>query len=251
MVAGSSPARCTILPQAVQSPPRLSPKSSLCVFFALSAAGGGTAKAVWLDSQCRARPVGPKPKVPSGIVRQCTPRSRHGRLNPRRMRKGTTREKTDSFRFIDLFAGIGGLRIGFERIGGTCVFTSEWNKYSQQTYLANFGTEHPINGDITQIKVEEIPAHDVLLAGFPCQPRITHSRMVCGTTSRSTRPSTRLQPMASDSDCSALTKSPRWMPPIPLCITDLSCDRSTGNLTFLENADRLYAAHFERIRPAR
>jgi DNA (cytosine-5)-methyltransferase 1 len=86
------------------------------------------------------------------------------------MRKGTTREKTDSFRFIDLFAGIGGLRIGFERSGGTCVFTSEWNKYSQQTYRANFGTEHPINGDITQIKVEEIPEHDVLLAGFPCQP---------------------------------------------------------------------------------
>jgi len=86
------------------------------------------------------------------------------------MRKGTTREKSDSFRFIDLFAGIGGLRIGFEKIGGTCVFTSEWNKYSQQTYLANFGSEHPINGDITQIKVEEIPEHDVLLAGFPCQP---------------------------------------------------------------------------------
>jgi DNA (cytosine-5)-methyltransferase 1 len=86
------------------------------------------------------------------------------------MRKGTTREKSDSFRFIDLFAGIGGLRIGFERSGGTCVFTSEWNKYSQLTYRANFGSEHPINGDITQIKVEEIPEHDVLLAGFPCQP---------------------------------------------------------------------------------
>jgi DNA (cytosine-5)-methyltransferase 1 len=86
------------------------------------------------------------------------------------MRKGTTRQRTDSFRFIDLFAGIGGLRIGFESIGGTCVFTSEWNKYSQQTYLANFGPGHPINGDITKIGVEEIPEHDVLLAGFPCQP---------------------------------------------------------------------------------
>ena len=75
------------------------------------------------------------------------------------------------FRFVDLFAGIGGLRKGFESIGGSCVYTSEWNKYSQLTYRANFPTDdHEIAGDITKIAVQEIPDHDVLLAGFPCQP---------------------------------------------------------------------------------
>lgn len=71
------------------------------------------------------------------------------------------------FTFIDLFAGIGGIRIPFEEIKGKCVFTSEFDKFSQQTYEANFG-EMP-SGDITQINEEDIPAHDVLLAGFPCQ----------------------------------------------------------------------------------
>ncbi|MDE2385588.1 MAG: DNA (cytosine-5-)-methyltransferase [Alphaproteobacteria bacterium] len=74
------------------------------------------------------------------------------------------------FSFIDLFAGIGGLRRGFEAIGGKCVFTSEWDKYSQATYRANFKCDHDIAGDIRQVKSEEIPKHDVLLAGFPCQP---------------------------------------------------------------------------------
>ena len=74
------------------------------------------------------------------------------------------------FTFIDLFSGIGGLRSGFEAINGKCVFTSEWNKFSRQTYLANFVSDHPIAGDITQIHASEIPSHDVLLAGFPCQP---------------------------------------------------------------------------------
>lgn len=74
------------------------------------------------------------------------------------------------FTFIDLFAGIGGMRRGFESIGGKCVFTSEWNKYANETYLANFNVDHEIVGDITQFGVEDIPAHDVLLAGFPCQP---------------------------------------------------------------------------------
>lgn len=74
------------------------------------------------------------------------------------------------FNFIDLFAGIGGLRKGFESIGGHCVFTSEWNKYAQQTYAANFRDNHPIDGDITRIAAEDIPDHDVLVAGFPCQP---------------------------------------------------------------------------------
>lgn len=74
------------------------------------------------------------------------------------------------FHFIDLFAGIGGMRRGFEVIGGECVFTSEWNRYSQETYLANYSCDHDVVGDITKINAVEIPAHDVLLAGFPCQP---------------------------------------------------------------------------------
>ena len=75
-----------------------------------------------------------------------------------------------AFRFIDLFAGIGGLRLGFDAIGGRCVFTSEWNRFCQLTYQANFGADEPIAGDITEISAHEIPTHDVLLAGFPCQP---------------------------------------------------------------------------------
>lgn len=75
-----------------------------------------------------------------------------------------------AFTFIDLFAGIGGLRKGFESINGKCVFTSEWDKFSQLTYQANFRDEHTIAGDITKIEASEIPKHDVLLAGFPCQP---------------------------------------------------------------------------------
>lgn len=78
-------------------------------------------------------------------------------------------EKAD-FTFIDLFAGIGGIRKGFENAGGKCVFTSEWNRFSRQTYLANFGCDHSIAGDITKVDERDIPAHDVLLGGFPCQP---------------------------------------------------------------------------------
>lgn len=74
------------------------------------------------------------------------------------------------FRFIDLFAGIGGLRVPFEEIGGRCVFTCEWDSYAQRTYLANFALAHQISGDITKIREHDIPDHDVLLAGFPCQP---------------------------------------------------------------------------------
>jgi DNA (cytosine-5)-methyltransferase 1 len=79
-------------------------------------------------------------------------------------------EQDASFTFIDLFAGIGGIRRGFEAVGGRCVFTSEWNKFSVQTYKANYGEETPIEGDITKIDAASIPDHDVLLAGFPCQP---------------------------------------------------------------------------------
>ncbi|MFF6012260.1 DNA (cytosine-5-)-methyltransferase [Rahnella sp. R3(2024)] len=71
------------------------------------------------------------------------------------------------FTFIDLFAGIGGIRYPYQQQGGHCVFSSEWDKFSQKTYLTNFG-EMP-HGDITKIKASDIPDHDVLLGGFPCQ----------------------------------------------------------------------------------
>ena len=79
-----------------------------------------------------------------------------------------SRNDQAKFRFIDLFAGIGGMRIGFESVGGRCVFTSEWDKFAQKTYEANFG-EIP-SGDITQVDASAIPKFDILLAGFPCQP---------------------------------------------------------------------------------
>ncbi|MEG0835390.1 MAG: DNA (cytosine-5-)-methyltransferase [Anaerovoracaceae bacterium] len=72
------------------------------------------------------------------------------------------------FKFIDLFAGIGGIRIPFQELGGKCVFTSEWDKFAQKTYQVNFG-DLP-SGDITQISSDDIPEFDILLAGFPCQP---------------------------------------------------------------------------------
>ena len=73
----------------------------------------------------------------------------------------------NKFKFIDLFAGVGGIRIPFEELGGDCVFSSEWDKFSQQTYEANFG-EIP-HGDITEIDAKDIPKHDLLVGGFPCQ----------------------------------------------------------------------------------
>jgi len=76
-----------------------------------------------------------------------------------------------NFTFIDLFAGIGGMRRGFESQGGRCIFTSEWNDWSKKTYQANFKEdEHDIVGDIVPYDAADIPDHDVLLAGFPCQP---------------------------------------------------------------------------------
>lgn len=81
------------------------------------------------------------------------------------------KQPSSDFTFIDLFAGIGGLRRGFESVGGSCVFTSEWNKFAVQTYQANNPHDtHEIAGDITEVAAEDIPEHDVLLAGFPCQP---------------------------------------------------------------------------------
>lgn len=84
-------------------------------------------------------------------------------------------ETATDFTFIDLFAGIGGTRMGFERNGGCCVFTSEWDASAQKTYRANYPVgDHPIIGDIHEITVDGgwdlLPEHDVLVAGFPCQP---------------------------------------------------------------------------------
>jgi len=80
--------------------------------------------------------------------------------------------REDKLRFIDLFAGIGGIRMGFSAHEGKCVFTSEWNKFAQKTYLANFSqtSNHVYTGDITHVDEKDIPDHEILLAGFPCQP---------------------------------------------------------------------------------
>ncbi|GAA0890284.1 DNA (cytosine-5-)-methyltransferase [Rhodanobacter soli] len=84
---------------------------------------------------------------------------------------GSDEGRPADFTFIDLFAGIGGIRMGFEAQGGRCVFTSEWNPWAQKTYLANFPESvHTFVGDITSVNERDIPDHDVLLAGFPCQP---------------------------------------------------------------------------------
>lgn len=76
----------------------------------------------------------------------------------------------DNLSCVDLFAGIGGIRLGFESIGARCVFTSEWDRFAPATYAANHTQTHPIVGDIRDIPAEAVPAHHVLLAGFPCQP---------------------------------------------------------------------------------
>ena len=77
---------------------------------------------------------------------------------------------TSDIRFIDLCAGIGGTRLGFESAGAQCVFTSEWDRFAQQTYRANFGNDHVIHGDIREIEERKIPKHEILIGGFPCQP---------------------------------------------------------------------------------
>jgi DNA (cytosine-5)-methyltransferase 1 len=80
------------------------------------------------------------------------------------------RPRMPDFSFIDLFAGIGGIRRGFEQLNGRCVFTSEWDSHAQRTYKANYPDADDIAGDITKIDADDIPSHDLLLAGFPCQP---------------------------------------------------------------------------------
>lgn len=86
------------------------------------------------------------------------------------VRSGRKPDNDFNFRFIDLFAGIGGLRKAFESIGGKCVFTSEWDLACRKTYQANYTCDHPINGDIRDVDLDNMPQYDVLVAGFPCQP---------------------------------------------------------------------------------
>lgn len=122
----------------------------------------------------------PETAVQMGFTERTVYRWEAGETKPKRaildllrsMRISSNQSSSDNpgFTFIDLFAGIGGLRKGFETIGGHCVFTSEWNKYAQKTYAANFRDNRPIEGDITQINADDVPDHDVLVAGFPCQP---------------------------------------------------------------------------------
>lgn len=97
---------------------------------------------------------------------------REGALNLLRMQVVARKAELShsDFSFIDLFAGIGGLRKAMEGAGGHCVFTSEWDKYAQQTYHANFPDNRQIAGDIREVAAADIPGHDVLVAGFPCQP---------------------------------------------------------------------------------
>ncbi len=119
----------------------------------------------WIESERRTRRMSQKEFVLEALERACDgnqPTLFDGAARVLPLPHGIP------FTFCDLFAGIGGLRVGFQRAGGTCVFTSEWNKYAQKTYHRWFGEEP--KGDITKIRPKDIPEHDVLVAGFPCQP---------------------------------------------------------------------------------
>ena len=109
------------------------------------------------------------------LAAECrVPKLVHERVEQIAAKRVPVRTDPPAFRFIDLFAGIGGLRLGFEAIGGRCVFTSEWDRFSQESYRRNFadGEDHVMAGDIRPYGADpsKIPDFDVLLAGFPCQP---------------------------------------------------------------------------------
>lgn len=87
------------------------------------------------------------------------------------MQSNRPRTPVADFTFVDLFAGIGGMRKAFEAVGGRCVASCEWNRFARQTYAANFDIrDHPFFEDIRKVDESEVPGHDILLAGFPCQP---------------------------------------------------------------------------------
>ena len=114
----------------------------------------------------------------TGATKRTVYRWENGETNPKKIIINLLRERIQNynsssnphFTFIDLFAGIGGMRLAFESVGGKCVYTSEWDKHAVKTYLTNFPSTHKIDGDINKVSPQEIPEHDVLVAGFPCQP---------------------------------------------------------------------------------
>lgn len=121
----------------------------------------------WIESERRQRMMTQKEFVIHALEQACAGGNQPTLFDDLSNRP-TLIPNSTPFNFADLFAGIGGLRIGLQRAGGRCVFSSEWDKNSQKTYRNWFG-ETP-HGDITEIKPTDIPNHDVLAAGFPCQP---------------------------------------------------------------------------------
>lgn len=121
----------------------------------------------WIDDQRHTRKMTQREVVIDALTRQCRDEPLF-EYAARRSTSHVTLPNSLPFKFIDLFAGIGGLRLGVERAGGLCKFSSEWDPYCQKTYAAWFG--EPPQGDITKIDPKDIPSHDVLVAGFPCQP---------------------------------------------------------------------------------
>lgn len=115
-----------------------------------------------------------------GVVRKTVGRWLRGECHPPSYLEAKLRELSQPahapaagepwFRYIDLFAGIGGFRMAFDGLGGKCVFTSEWDENCQRAYKANYTVDHPLLGDIREVKATDVPDHDLLLAGFPCQP---------------------------------------------------------------------------------
>lgn len=125
----------------------------------------------WISEECDRLKVSRQEFLLSLLTKACDvderlPLFEGAPAQPDRAQQGAGRSLP--FSFVDLFAGIGGLRLGLEAVGGRCLFSSEWDRYSQKTYNAWFN-EVP-KGDITKIEPSEIPDHDVLAAGFPCQP---------------------------------------------------------------------------------
>lgn len=123
----------------------------------------------WTQDQLAAR-VGCQPRtVRRWLAGESSPKWGIAKLIEAELARDERPRRPD-FTFIDLFAGIGGIRRGFERRNGRCVFTSEWDQHAARTYKANYPDSDDIAGDITKVDPASIPDHDLLLGGFPCQP---------------------------------------------------------------------------------
>lgn len=129
--------------------------------------------ATGMEPSAVARRLGFKPSELKAWISGAKPAPEEALTAIRAMAPERIRPNLPQFRFIDLFAGIGGMRRAFESAGGECVFTAEWNTMSLRTYLANHGAGHPVAGDITKVPAAMVPDHDVLVAGFPCFPEGT------------------------------------------------------------------------------